>query len=182
MTTLTDNVRLVARVEQDQLALRHQAFHDPLTGLANRALFGDRLAQALARRARAPARLAVFFCDLDEFKHVNDALGHAAGDELLRMTARRLLTSVRASDTVARLGGDEFAILLDATTDDPRGSAGGSPTRWASRQRLPAATTRHERASGWSWSNRTPVPSPPRRCCIRPTSPCTRRSPPEQAA
>ncbi|ADP84440.1 diguanylate cyclase/phosphodiesterase [Pseudofrankia inefficax] len=119
LTTLTDNVRLIARVEQDQIALRHQAFHDPLTGLANRALFNDRLAQALAQRARSPTSVAVLFCDLDNFKHVNDALGHAAGDDLLCATARRLLGSVRTRDTVARLGGDEFAVLLDGQTGDP---------------------------------------------------------------
>lgn len=119
MTTLTDNVRLVARIEDDQLALRYQAFHDPLTGLANRALFGDRLAQALARRARSPTPLAVLFCDVDDFKHVNDALGHAAGDKLLQVLARRLVSVVRTSDTVARLGGDEFAILLDGCAENP---------------------------------------------------------------
>ncbi|MBL7624143.1 bifunctional diguanylate cyclase/phosphodiesterase, partial [Frankia sp. AgB1.8] len=119
MITMADNTNLVTRVEEDRLAMRRQAFHDPLTGLANRALFADRLAQALARRARAPSRLALLYCDLDDFKHINDALGHAAGDELLRVTAARLLGAVRGSDTVARLGGDEFAILLEPLTDDP---------------------------------------------------------------
>ena len=94
---------------EDQL--RHQAFHDSLTGLANRALFGDRVEHALARRDRSPH--VVLLLDLDRFKLVNDSLGHAVGDELLVEAARRLHACVRTGDTVARLGGDEFAILLE---------------------------------------------------------------------
>ncbi|HET7685463.1 MAG TPA: EAL domain-containing protein, partial [Candidatus Limnocylindria bacterium] len=96
--------------------LKHQAFHDPLTGLANRALFVDRLTHALARRRRRTgptAPLAVLFLDLDDFKAVNDAMGHAAGDELLSAIGERLEECLRAGDTAARVGGDEFAILLD---------------------------------------------------------------------
>ncbi|HET9983487.1 MAG TPA: EAL domain-containing protein [Longimicrobiales bacterium] len=94
-------------------SLRHDALHDPLTGLPNRALFMRRLERALARAARDPAyHFAVLFLDLDRFKVVNDSLGHLAGDELLVGVARRLDESVRPGDTVARLGGDEFAILL----------------------------------------------------------------------
>ncbi|MCK9923961.1 GGDEF domain-containing protein [Frankia sp. AgPm24] len=118
LTTMADNIRLLARVEESQRQLRHLAFHDPLTDLANRTLFADRLDHALARWRRHPHRLAVIFCDLNDFKRVNDALGHAAGDDLLRVTARRLAESVRADDTVARLGGDEFAILLEGGTED----------------------------------------------------------------
>jgi diguanylate cyclase (GGDEF)-like protein len=92
---------------------RFQALHDPLTGLANRALFTDRLNQAMARRTRHHQPIALLFCDLDNFKDVNDTLGHAAGDELLRTTARQLTSSVRSSDTVARVGGDEFAVILE---------------------------------------------------------------------
>jgi diguanylate cyclase (GGDEF)-like protein/PAS domain S-box-containing protein len=93
--------------------LEHQAFHDRLTGLANRALFRDRLEHALARRNRNPHPVAVLLLDLDDFKVVNDSLGHAAGDRLLVMVAERLRGHLRASDTTARLGGDEFAVLLD---------------------------------------------------------------------
>ncbi len=94
--------------------LAHQAFHDTLTGLANRALFEDRLGQALARRARKPAgSVAVIFIDLDDFKTVNDTLGHQCGDELLTMASRRLVECLRPTDTAARLGGDEFAVALE---------------------------------------------------------------------
>ncbi|MGH2736751.1 MAG: putative bifunctional diguanylate cyclase/phosphodiesterase [Actinomycetota bacterium] len=93
--------------------LRHQAFHDSLTNLANRALFADRVEHALARADRRKSSLAVLFLDVDDFKTVNDSLGHAAGDELLVALARRLQLALRPADTIARLGGDEFAVLLE---------------------------------------------------------------------
>jgi diguanylate cyclase (GGDEF)-like protein len=91
----------------------HQAFHDPLTGLANRALFVDRLAQARTRAAAAGDAVGILFADLDGFKTVNDSLGHAAGDQLLIIVGQRLASVVGATDTVARFGGDEFAILVE---------------------------------------------------------------------
>jgi diguanylate cyclase (GGDEF)-like protein len=104
---LLENARLL-----DQL--RQQALHDSLTGLPNRALFRDRLAQALQRRVRIPTdRCAVLFLDLDDFKDVNDGLGHAVGDALLRVVAERLRSTLRGADTAARLGGDEFAVLIE---------------------------------------------------------------------
>jgi diguanylate cyclase (GGDEF)-like protein len=100
-----------------QRSLTRQANHDSLTGLANRAAFRARLEAALARPERRSGTLAVLFVDLDDFKDVNDTLGHAAGDELLSVVAARLETTVRPGDLVARLGGDEFALLLDGVPD-----------------------------------------------------------------
>jgi diguanylate cyclase (GGDEF)-like protein/PAS domain S-box-containing protein len=93
--------------------LRTRAWHDGLTGLANRALLGDRLEHAIARQARTAGPLSVLFLDLDDFKSLNDTLGHAAGDVVLLGVARRLEGCVRPGDTVARFGGDEFAVLLE---------------------------------------------------------------------
>ncbi|AHG92030.1 diguanylate cyclase [Gemmatirosa kalamazoonensis] len=98
--------------------LSHQAFHDPLTGLANRARLLDRIHHTLAAPDRLPSNVAIIYVDLDDFKKVNDSLGHAAGDTLLRAVAERLLNATRGSDTVARLGGDEFAILLENVRSD----------------------------------------------------------------
>ncbi|MCS7007871.1 MAG: EAL domain-containing protein, partial [Gaiellaceae bacterium] len=100
--------------------LAHQAFHDPLTGLANRALFAERLEQAVRRGLRRPSLVAVLFLDLDDFKTANDSLGHAAGDELLVAVANRIRAAVRPEDTCARLGGDEFAVLIEGVPEpDP---------------------------------------------------------------
>jgi diguanylate cyclase (GGDEF)-like protein len=101
-----------------QARLRHEATHDALTGLANRAFFQEQLKVALAHTRNAPDHAsAVLFFDLDDFKEINDTLGHLAGDEMLRVIADRLQHSVRASDVVGRIGGDEFAVLLNDRAD-----------------------------------------------------------------
>jgi diguanylate cyclase (GGDEF)-like protein/PAS domain S-box-containing protein len=107
------NTRDVSERKRLEEQLTHQAFHDPLTGLANRALFRDRVSHALALAQRQSHPITVLFLDLDDFKRVNDSLGHAEGDRLLISAAERFLSCARAADTVARLGGDEFAILIE---------------------------------------------------------------------
>jgi diguanylate cyclase (GGDEF)-like protein len=140
-------VAIIAYVFSDNLnkayrASRHDAMHDSLTGLPNRALFLDRLRQCIERKDRERRLDAVLFMDLDSFKVINDSLGHKAGDELLIETARRLNDCLRTKDTAARLGGDEFTVLLEEI-DDP-GDAVRVAQRIAGALRAPFTLGEHE--------------------------------------
>jgi diguanylate cyclase (GGDEF)-like protein/PAS domain S-box-containing protein len=111
-------VQDVSERKKLEAELLHQAFHDSLTGLANRALFCDRVDHALQHVTRVPERIGVLFIDLDDFKAINDTQGHAAGDRVLQQVAATLLNATRGCDTVCRLGGDEFAVLLERVNQD----------------------------------------------------------------
>jgi diguanylate cyclase (GGDEF)-like protein len=114
----TGRTRALSLVREKTRELSHQALHDPLTGLPNRALVLDRAEQMLARVARTPgAKAAALYVDVDGFKHVNDTLGHGAGDRLLTIAGERLAGAMREQDTVGRLGGDEFIVLVEPTPD-----------------------------------------------------------------
>ena len=136
------NTRDVTERKALEEQLIREALHDPLTDLANRALLRDRIAFALGRARRTNGRVALMLVDLDDFKAVNDGLGHAAGDQVLVTVARRLTQCVRPGDTVARLGGDEFAVLLDDASGD------GAPDAVAARiqelLKLPLLVAGHE--------------------------------------
>ncbi len=115
------NTRDVSERRVIQEHIQHLAFHDALTGLPNRTLMQDRISQAIARAERASHQFAVMFIDIDNFKNINDTLGHDAGDQLLSEVAKRLSNAVRARDTIARQGGDEFIVLIDQI-DGQRGA------------------------------------------------------------
>jgi diguanylate cyclase (GGDEF)-like protein len=106
-------------VEEKTRELAFQATHDPLTGLPNRTLVLDRAGQLIARHTRHPELTAALFIDIDGFKEINDTMGHAAGDRLLKTCAERLQASVRDGDTVGRMSGDEFVVLFEANPDEP---------------------------------------------------------------
>ena len=131
----------LARVRGEQ-RMRHEALHDPLTGLANRTLLRDRLEHVLARSERGHGATAVLFIDLDNFKQVNDRHGHAAGDAVLVESARRLQSAVRPGDTVARMGGDEFVAVCE-DVDIPSALAVGQRLQEALRPPMSAGGREH---------------------------------------
>lgn len=112
LSLILDNERKLAELKQKQSQLVHSALHDPLTDLPNRVLLGDRIGQVMNQARRNQTQAAVLFCDLDDFKAVNDSMGHQAGDQVLKTMGERLLNCVRDEDTVARIGGDEFVFVL----------------------------------------------------------------------
>jgi diguanylate cyclase (GGDEF)-like protein/PAS domain S-box-containing protein len=128
---------------RDEERMRHEAVHDPLTGLANRTLMRDRLEHALARSERERGATAVLFVDLDDFKQVNDTHGHAAGDAALVELGRRLQTAVRPGDTIARIGGDEFVTLCEHV-DEESALAVGERLLEAIREPFTAGEVKHE--------------------------------------
>jgi diguanylate cyclase (GGDEF)-like protein/PAS domain S-box-containing protein len=146
-TLLTATAQDVTERKELEETLKRQALHDTLTGLPNRILFLDRVDHALRRRERTGEEIAVLFIDVDDFKTVNDSLGHTAGDEILLALGQRLVATLRPSDTVARLGGDEFAVLLEAA-DQP--AAESATARILAALERPVASTEHEIVVGAS--------------------------------
>ena len=138
------NVRDISERKGLEEQLRELAFHDPLTRLANRNLFRDRVQHSLALAARARRHIAVMFLDLDDFKNVNDTLGHDAGDRLLKAWRSASSQTMRTTDTVARLAGDEFAVLLEGIDSQEVRSAGRSAGQRAGRAIL-GRRVRHPR-------------------------------------
>jgi diguanylate cyclase (GGDEF)-like protein/PAS domain S-box-containing protein len=122
---VTERKHAEEQLLRSQAIMTHMAEHDFLTGLPNQMVLRDRTEQAIKMAARKRTKVAVFFLDLDGFKHINDSLGHPTGDKLLQSTARRLEKAVRASDTLSRFGGDEFLVLLPEITN-PEATAGAA--------------------------------------------------------
>ena len=129
--------RLLARLKDKQAELVRMAHYDPLTGLPNRALLYDRLQQVLAQARRRGTQVGMLFMDLDDFKHINDTLGHEAGDEALRQTAARFSAVVRETDTLARVGGDEFVLLLSDLEGDAEAAVSRVATKYIEALQLP---------------------------------------------
>jgi diguanylate cyclase (GGDEF)-like protein len=159
----------VTERKQAEARIEHMAHHDALTGLPNRVLFHQRLGEALSRIRRGGGSLAVLCLDLDQFKSVNDTLGHPVGDALLKTVAQRLDHCVRDTDMVARLGGDEFAIILP-TIEGPHDAEQtaskvidvlGSPTK--------SRATKSSSAQASASPLRRATAMPPTPCCAMPT-------------
>ena len=119
---ITKRKQAEAELLKQKDILNHQAHHDALTGLANRILFNDRLEQSLKKAKRFNTKIAILFIDLDHFKEINDSLGHAVGDDILKIVTNRLNSAIRNEDSIARLGGDEFVIMLDGLTQGQNAS------------------------------------------------------------
>ena len=119
---ITKRKQAEAELLRQKDILNHQAHHDALTGLANRILFNDRLEQSLKKAKRSNTKIAILFLDLDHFKEINDSLGHAVGDDILKIVTNRLNSTIRNEDSIARLGGDEFVIMLDGLTQGQNAS------------------------------------------------------------
>ena len=169
-SSTTGSSRRVWELTEDRDRLEHRAHHDPLTGLANRALFTQQVEAALSR---PDGRAVVLFLDLDDFKRVNDRFGHEIGDELLVAFTRRLRACLRAADLPARLGGDEFAVLLDRG-DHERATRIAERIQLAFNEpfKLSTATLRVGASTGIALGEHGEASTPPR-CCATPTSPCT---------
>ena len=123
VTQIISVVHNITESIQQQQQIHHMAYHDGLTGLPNRALFKDRLEQALLQSTRSHGSGVIALVDLDKFKEVNDTYGHASGNELLKITAKRLTQSVRSTDTVARMSGDEFLVIFREVNNDEQAIA-----------------------------------------------------------
>jgi diguanylate cyclase (GGDEF)-like protein/PAS domain S-box-containing protein len=186
VTGIVINLRDITERKGFEQQLTFQAFHDPVTNLANGALFHDRVEHALTRRRTNPRPVTVLFLDLDDFKAVNDTVGHAAGDRVLQIISSRLRSELRAGDTLARLGGDEFAILLEDVAHET--AVTEIVEKLLRAVRPPVTMDDRELSIQCSIGiavarspGRPPTPAqppPPSICCATRMSRCTKRRPP----